>query len=154
EWDTTQASKHAIDYITHYNRLLPHQFGLHTTPELIQPLDGLTATFASSNTFLIPSPSVADSPVAGQPAASFNALPTEEHLMTIWNGTIASLSYLSEGSLTNSAASTQLSIDFNAESSDVVIAWGGHIATRADWGTNNSATSISGSPYHTRLIEL
>ena len=35
-----------------------------------------------------------------------------------------------------------------------VLAWGGHIATRQDWGTGNSAVAISGSPYHTRLIDL
>ena len=37
-------------------------------------------------------------------------------------------------------------------------AWGGHIGSRLDWGfTNgvpNSAGGISGSPYHTRLLEL
>jgi uncharacterized repeat protein (TIGR01451 family) len=35
-----------------------------------------------------------------------------------------------------------------------VLAWGGHIATRKDWGNGNSAVAISGSPYHTRLIDL
>ncbi len=31
----------------------------------------------------------------------------------------------------------------------LVVAWGGHIATQTDWGAGNSATAISGSPYHT-----
>ena len=35
-----------------------------------------------------------------------------------------------------------------------VLAWGGHISTRADWGQDNSAVAISGSPYHMRLIDL
>jgi hypothetical protein len=35
-----------------------------------------------------------------------------------------------------------------------VISWGGRIATRKDWGNNNSAVAISGSPYHTRLVDL
>ena len=35
-----------------------------------------------------------------------------------------------------------------------MLAWGGHIATRQDWGAGNSAVAISGSPYHTRLIDL
>src|SRR6185436_3541594 len=34
------------------------------------------------------------------------------------------------------------------------LAWGGHIATRQDWGSGSSAVAISGSPYHTRLIAL
>src|SRR5262249_27857525 len=35
-----------------------------------------------------------------------------------------------------------------------VLAWGGHISTRKDWGNGGSAVAISGSPYHTRLIDL
>src|SRR5206468_4768785 len=155
EWDITQSGKHAIDYLTHYDRLLPHtQFITHTTPEAIQPLDGLSGPFADPNTIPLPAPSSADSPVPGQPTTSFQALPADEQVMTIWNGTVESVSYLSEGSLTNSAAASRLSIDFTAESSTVAVAWGGHIATRIDWGTNNSAVSISGSPYHMRLIGL
>src|SRR5262249_35242049 len=38
--------------------------------------------------------------------------------------------------------------------STVVIAWGGHIATTSNWGMGNSASSISGSPYHMALNSL
>src|SRR6185436_8118677 len=34
------------------------------------------------------------------------------------------------------------------------LAWGGHIATRVSWGAGSSAVAISGSPYHTRLLDL
>jgi hypothetical protein len=43
---------------------------------------------------------------------------------------------------------------FTADAKSAVIAWGGHIATRADWGNDHSAVSISGSPYHMRLLDL
>ena len=41
----------------------------------------------------------------------------------------------------------------------VVIAWGGHIASAADWSddpgeTVQTANDISGSPYHTRVLNL
>ena len=155
EWDTQQSGHHAIDYVAYYDRLLPHNlFGQHTTPEAIHPLDGLNGGFAGPNLFPIPAPSSADSPVAGQPTASFQALPASERLMAIWNGTITNISYVSQGSLTNSSAATRLSIDFVADSDTAVIAWGGHIARREDWGAGNSATGISGSSYHMRLIAL
>src|SRR5438034_321550 len=32
---------------------------------------------------------------------------------------------------------------------EAVLAWGGHISTRPDWGLANSAATIPGSPYHT-----
>ncbi len=35
-----------------------------------------------------------------------------------------------------------------------VLAWGGHIAWRGDWGAGQSAGGISGSPYHMRLESL
>src|SRR5262245_2823984 len=38
--------------------------------------------------------------------------------------------------------------------SEVVFAWGGHIGSALEWGQGNSATAISGSPYHMRLISL
>ena len=43
----------------------------------------------------------------------------------------------------------------NADS--VVIAWGGHIASSSDWSddpgeTVQTASDISGSPYHTRVL--
>ena len=48
--------------------------------------------------------------------------------------------------------STSITIYFTASSTNIVLAWGGHIAERDDWGLDNSAVSISGSPYHMRLI--
>jgi uncharacterized repeat protein (TIGR01451 family) len=48
--------------------------------------------------------------------------------------------------------STSITIFFTANSSDSVLAWGGHIAERDDWGLDNSAAFISGSPYHMRIL--
>ena len=45
-------------------------------------------------------------------------------------------------------------VTFTAANSTVVLAWGGHIASQIDWGAGNSAGSISGSPYHMRLLDL
>ena len=35
-----------------------------------------------------------------------------------------------------------------------VLAWGGHIASRQNWGAGNAAVNIPGSPFHMRLIAL
>ena len=155
EWDTRQSGKHAIDYITHYDHLMPHDgFRSHDVAEVIDPLAGLSGTFGTRMEFPIPAPSSINSPVPGQPTASFEALPAEMRVMTIWNGSISSLGYLRQDSLTADTTSTRISIDFVAAGPTVAIAWGGHIASRVDWGTANSAASISGSPYHTRLVSF
>ncbi len=155
EWDTRQGGKHAIDYITHYDLLLPHDgFRSHSIAEAVDPIAGLAGAFGPPEAFPIPAPTPVDTPVPGLPAASFEALPPALRGMTIWNGSIASLAYLRQDSLSADTAATRLSIDLVATSPTVVIAWGGHIASRVDWGIGNSATSISGSPYHTRLVSF
>jgi hypothetical protein len=158
EWDVTQSGKHAVDYLAHYNRLLPHNyFPGHSQPETIDVLNGLTGSFSSPQTFPIPPPSNAGSPVAGLPTTSFNSLSNAERVLTIWNGTVTNATYLSEGNPGLATASTRMLIEFTTSvgaAGTVVIALGGHIATSLDWGLNNAATGISGSSYHMRLISL
>jgi hypothetical protein len=155
EWDTRQGGKHAIDYLTHFRRLSPHdQFGAHTTPETINPLDGLVGTFGAPTTFAIPVPSTNGSPVAGQPAVSFNALPAEERVVTIWNGVITNVAYTLQSSLETNSAVSRMNIEFIAEGTTVVVAFGGHIASKHDWGAGNSASSIGGSPFHMRMVSF
>src|SRR5437867_1989295 len=75
EWDTRQSGKHAIDYITHYDHLAPHDgFRSHSIAEAIDPIVGLTGTFGSPEAFPFPVPAPSGTPVPGQPAASFEAL--------------------------------------------------------------------------------
>jgi hypothetical protein len=155
EWDTRQSGKQAIDYLSQYNRLQPHiYFAGHTNAEAIDPLSDLTGDFLSAQTFAIPPPSGAGSPVTNQPTASFNSLPPAERVITIWNGTITNIHYIREDDLSADTASSQLSVDFMAAAPTVIIAWGGHIATRVEWGPDSSAAIINGSPYHMRLISL
>ena len=37
---------------------------------------------------------------------------------------------------------------------EVLITWGAHVASQADWGTGKGAAEISGSPYHVATVEL
>src|SRR5262249_1773462 len=51
--------------------------------------------------------------------------------------------------------STSITVEFKytgATGQDALLLWGGHIASQFDWGAGNSAISISGSPYHMRLL--
>jgi len=157
-YDVMNGGKHAIDYLTHYDRVLPHNFGFHNTPEVIDPLNssGLSAG-TPFTTYAIPAPSSSGSPVSGQPTASFNSLAAGERIMTLYNGTIDSIYYVSEGNLNSASSETRMAIVFTPASATVVLAWGGHIGSRIDWGYTgssnpNSAGGISGSPFHMRLV--
>src|SRR6185503_6307020 len=79
-------------------------------------------------------------------------------VFTLFNGTAFSvLNPGSEYTLSGSYAgnsSTSITVQFTASSTIAVIAWGGHIATRLNWGLANSAIAIDGSPYPMRLTNI
>lgn len=156
-YDIKHSSKHAIDYLTHYNRLLPHGFYFHFTPEIIDPLYQSTLPAGTPfTTYPVPVPSAVGTPVPNQPTNSYNALPIEQRLMTLYNGIIDSIYYDVQGSLTAAQSETRIIVKFRATAASAILAWGGHIASRWDWGSSNggpnSAGGISGSPFHMRLI--
>lgn len=131
EWDTTKQGKHATDYIETFN----------ATESAADPCAGQGCNLAApDSTIAIPVDPMAVNQQAG--------------VITAWGATITGISsYTLSGDYAGDS-STRITITFTADSADVVFAWGGHIATRVDWGAGSSATAIPGSPYHMRLIEL
>jgi hypothetical protein len=137
-YDIKHNSKNALDYLTYFDRIA----------EDVDPCDGVSpCTFG--NQFTVPVPNGTP-----QPQDSFSSLLPIEKLITIYNGNIVNVSYDSHGDLGVSQSETVVRIKFRATDSNVVVSWGGHIASRLDWGYGNSAGGISGSPYHMRLKDL
>lgn len=135
EWDTTKNDKHAEDYLTSFNR----------TVGTANPCTGVIGC-STYTAFPIPiDPQVAGAGVT-QIAGDFR----------LYGGTISSVSAYSypDGTGFVGDNTARITINFTASVSNPVLAWGGHIAHRSDWGQNNSAIAISGSPYHMRLIDL
>lgn len=169
EWDIRHSSRNAIDYITYFDRINSpsHLAVFGHVKETIDPAIGVAGLGAPNTATSIPAPPVSSTAgtVGGlaQPTTSFSNLPANEQKFTIYNGTInaGGLTYINNadgnlGNLTAASSSTRLKINFQATNANgtVVLAWGGHIASAQDWGPNASASSVSGSPYHTRLISL
>jgi len=166
EWDISHSSKNAIDYITSVVRQPPQGISeaIHVCGDA-QYNDVIPGcTEGTFNTSVIPAPIptklVGSTP---EPQTSFSNLPAQDKLFRIYNGSITGITYINNadgnlGDLTAAQSSTRISVTFTNTSPTVVLAWSGHIASRNDWGfTNgvpNSAGGISGSPYHTRFIEL
>jgi len=136
EWDTTKAGKHAIDYLTSYNR---------TESVGNNPCSGVVPACGAVTTFPIPlDPNVSGAGVTQIPG-----------VFTMWGGTITSVSAYTLTGTYGGDSSTSITITFTANTVNPVLAWGGHIADRNDWaGQGGSASDITGSPYHTRLLEL
>ncbi len=140
-YDTTKAGKHALDYLTSFDRTETLAMGNN-------PCSGVAGcNLGTFTTFPIPvDPSV---------TAGFDQIPANGDDITqipgnftLFGGTITGVSgYTVSGSYAGDSH-TSITITFTANSADMVLSWGGHIGTRADWGANNSAVFISGSPYH------
>jgi hypothetical protein len=166
EWDTKHGNGHAIDYITHYQNL-DNPTGSHLVTfghgaEEVTPTLGTVFSGAPTQLFQIPAPSSAGSEKPNQPTLSFNALVARTGFaditkMAIWGGTIVSLNYVFEDAPDGITAQTETRLDIafrSTNGSTALIAWAGHIAAEYDWGAGRGATGVSGSPYHTRIIEI
>lgn len=136
EWDTTESSgKHGIDYITSYNR---------TEATANACLDvagcgGLPSTMSIPADPAIPA-GISQGDAPGTPGK-----------MTLFGGTITGITVpLRDVASYDDASKTSVVVSFTANVANPVLAWGGHISTRKDWGQNTSAISINGSPYHMR----
>ncbi|MCA1576138.1 MAG: hypothetical protein LC794_02085, partial [Acidobacteria bacterium] len=144
-YDTTKSGKHALDYLTDYDR---------TESVGNNPCSGVAGcTLASETTFPIPlDPRVANG--QNQAPGGGDDITQIPGSFSMFGGTITAVSgYTVTGSYAGDST-TFLTITFTANVTNPVLAWGGHIGTRLDWGTANSAINISGSPYHTRLEDI
>ena len=156
EWDTTKQGKHAIDYLT----------GVARTETTADPCSGLSCV-APVSTLPVPM----DSEVSGRgvtqvPGQFFRldggtfpsagaSIANTGNLCGAPTCTVAAnpSPYVLTGDYTGDS-STSIKVYFTAVGSTVVLSWGGHVGSQADWGAGNSASSISGSPYHMRVLDF
>ena len=89
-------------------------------------------------------------------AQSYSAAPRR---LTIWGGTIQSISVPIHTGPTSGNSSGDMVVRFRASGPAVLLAWGGHLAQSAYWnrlngGTSDGAGQVSGSPWHMRTLQL
>src|SRR5829696_8779249 len=144
-YDTTKGGKHALDYLTDYDR---------TESTGNNPCSGIAGCIlASETTFPIPlDPRVANG--QNQLPGGGDDITQIPGSFSMFGGTITAVSgYTTTGTYAGDST-TLITITFTSNVPNPVMAWGGHIATRLDWGIANSAINISGSPYHMRLEDI
>jgi len=164
EYDIRNSNKHAVDYLTGYQRLEPHTQFTNIDPthlaEEVNPLYDPSTGFLIFNgttptpsMFPIPEPPTPGSDPTAMPRPSFNHLPPSERMLVLWGGQITNISYGPAGDLTAKNAPQLIYISFIPTGGTALLSFGGHIASRLDWGPNESASGISGSPYHMHLVD-
>ena len=152
-WDTTKSGKHAIDYVTSFDRTETLALGNNPCSGVsgcdlgVFDTEGIPVDANVTNGFN----GVDDVPAGPTGGDDITQVPG---VFTLFNGTITAVSgYTLSGSYAGDST-TSITLTFTASTSNPVLAWGGHIGTRVDWGILNSAINIPGSPYHTSLVDL
>jgi hypothetical protein len=79
--------------------------------------------------------------------------------LTIWGGTIISISGPTHSGSPNGNSSADFLVRFRSSGSAVLLAWGGHLAQSAYWnrsagGPSDGAGQVSGAPWHMRTLQL
>jgi hypothetical protein len=153
QWQTTKGGLHALDYLTTYTYNTSGPPGTTTISPLGHALDGSGLSSATEydsspipldpNIHMLPG----HSPASNQHFALFAGSDSTT------NGITSLSAYTVSGSYTGDSL-TSISITFKTSIANPVLVWGGHIASRLDWGPNSGAASVPGSPYHTALASL
>lgn len=79
--------------------------------------------------------------------------------LTIWGGSISSISGPSHAGSTAGNSTAEFLVGFTSTGSAVELAWGGHLAQSAFWnlaagGVRDGAGEVSGAPWHMRTLQL
>ena len=156
EWDSTESTHHALDYLTDFDR----------TESAADPCAGVSCGSGPATLGIPSDPNVVAggvTPVGGQAfhlwggafTGSGSSVNNTGNLCAGATCTIGAnpSAYLLTGAYTGSSK-TSLELYFTASSPTVVLAWGGHVATQADWGVGKSASALNGSPYHMRVVDF
>ena len=137
EFDFSRATIHGYDYLVDYN------YGVDAAN-----VTGNEGVAGGGGPYTIGTPSTYPIPSMG-PLLPFAQDPGN---FTIYNATIDSTSGYST-SVSGSATAVIITVNFTVNGTavdtfDVVLLWGGHLASANDWGMGNGASSISGAPLH------
>ena len=141
-YDRIHSGVNAIDYLGSYDHT-------ETNADACSGIVGFTCTEASPT-------DTAPTPTEPLLAAHNPPIPQIPGVFKFWGATFNSAPVFVNCGVANETLVRCVRITFtpNPGVDNPVLAWGGHIAWRGEWGAGQSAGGISGSPYHMRLEEL
>jgi uncharacterized repeat protein (TIGR01451 family) len=142
-WDAVVSDKNALDFLSTYNRDVTSA----------DPCSGVSlCTLATpSSTAAIPA-DIRMQRGRDDIDGNDDDITQTPGEFTVWGGTIVSVggyNYPAGFAYTGSHEIT-LTLRIVASADSVVLAWGGHMASRLDWGNVNGVVNLNGSPYHMR----
>jgi hypothetical protein len=152
-YDFTASGHKAYDFLATWN-------ATNGAGSICSPSGGAISSMCpalpTASTFPFPAdPYVADGlSVFG--AEEYAGMPSR---MSLWGGTISSMSSPVHSGSTAGNSSVELIVRFKSTGSAVLLAWGGHLAQSSYWnkaggGTPDGASLVSGAPWHVRTLGL
>lgn len=170
QWDTVDSGAYALDYLTGYN--FSFEGTKHPGEPDVTPVAGVGDVSSGAVTTANIGPDfqlltgfgaqfgVTDGLGSEQPSGQ----PSGQQAVSIFGAVSnASVSGVTYNDPDKTKASVTITFTYNGAATDsadaVVVAWGGHIASSLAWAddpgeTVDTASDISGSPYHMRVLGL
>jgi len=166
-FDLRNSGHFAIDYLTSDTFASKHEVFFKHPPEKVIEELGIPVPIVVTQYAPLPDPGNLNAPSgwSSQPQASFNLVKAAGNAnMSLKNAVFQSNPSWVPGKAPNYAEANatyeaEMDVTIVASALPVIIGFGGHIASRFDWGflpngQPRSAGGISGSPYHMRVIHL
>jgi hypothetical protein len=119
-------------------------------------ISSMCPSLPGSSSFAFPTDPFVMDGLSVHGAQSYSAAPRR---LTIWGGTIQSISVPSHSGPTSGNSTGDMLVRFRASGSAVLLAWGGHLAQSAYWnriigGASDGAGQVSGAPWHMHTLQL
>jgi hypothetical protein len=151
-YDFTAGGHKAYDYLATWNATL--------SPKLCDPKGGGISSLCPK----LPSPATKSFPsddfkANGLTVAGAEAFGKVGRRLTLYGGTITSISGPWHSGSVNGNSEADFTVKFSAKGAAVLLAWGGHLAMSKYWDVANSgpadgAGQVSGAPWHMRTLQL
>jgi hypothetical protein len=153
DYDFTAGGHKAYDFLATWN-------ATNASGAICTPSGGAISSMCPS----LPSPSTSTFPTDSFVTDGLSVLGAQlysgmSRRLTLWGGTIKSISAPVHSGSPAGNSSVELRVTFTTSGSAVLLAWGGHLAQSSYWnalvgGPPDGAKMVSGAPWHVRTLGL
>jgi hypothetical protein len=152
QYDFTAGGHKAYDFLATYNGWVKPPMCSGSGGGISSMCPGMP----SSSSAAFPSDPFAADGLTVRKAEAYSAV---SRRLTIWGGTISSISGPTHAGSVNGNSTAEFLVKFTSKGSAVEMSWGGHLAQSAFWnlsagGQRDGAGEVSGAPWHMRTLQL
>jgi hypothetical protein len=153
DYDFTAGGHKAYDFLATWN--VTNAADKACTPSG-GAISSMCPSLPASSSAAIPSDPFKANGLSVSGAEKYSAAPRR---LTIWGGTITSISRPAHAGNVNGNSTADILVRFRSTGSAVLLAWGGHLAQSRYWdtaggGVRDGASLVSGAPWHMRTLQL